>query len=211
MKSSILILLISGIFLGCHSNSEPASYYEITEGNDKVDQVENQEVRLQIDSKKILISSEDLISSSYVNQSHMVFSVLSEMNDLSFSFSANMKELKPGTYQVFDCKSASECSTEEDDLLQYVVLAPFPSTPMPALNLSRIAYKSNALGLQPLTLTISKVEDKQQEGMPFKTQKVSGSFSGVLAYVEQQKNQQWKIVGDTRKIEGEFSVYCAVR
>ena len=47
---------------------------------------------------------------SYVGQTHLGFSILSEKNDISFMFSAFMADLKPGTFQVWSCKSASTCT-----------------------------------------------------------------------------------------------------
>ena len=150
------------------------------------------------------------MSLSFIAQTHLGFAILSEKNDLQFQFTAFLTDLKPGTYTVWDCKSASSCTQEEDDKNQSAGLAPYPKDPMPPLNLSRTAYNAPDLGLQPLTLTIASVTDDQQEGMPYKTKRVKGHYSGVLAYVE-KGDAGWKIVGNTTKVDGSFDMYCGIR
>lgn len=171
----------------------------------------NQMVEMNVNDKKYMLSAEDIFSMSYVRKTYLEFSLLSEKKDLSFMFLAYMTELKPGTFQVWDCKSASSCSQEEDDMNQSVIFAPYPKTPMDPLNLSRIAYNTTELGLKPLTLTISSVTEEQQAGMPFKTKRVKGQFTGTMAYIEKQQDNSWKIIGETTNIAGKFDVFCSLR
>lgn len=170
----------------------------------------NQTVEISVDNKKYNISTDDIFSSSYVGQTHLVFAVLSEKNDITFKFSAFMSDLKPGTFQVWDCKSASTCTQEEDDKNQNSIFGPYPKIPMVPVNLSRTAYNAPKLGLKPLTLIISSVTDEQQVGN-LKTKRIKGQFNGILAYVERQQDRSWKIIGKTTNIEGKFDMFCNIR
>ncbi|HEY6901046.1 MAG TPA: hypothetical protein VI233_10400 [Puia sp.] len=136
---------------------------------------------------------------------------LSEKDDVQFTVSAYMQDLKEGSYQVYDCNSASECNDQVPDNNQTVLYGPSVKDPVPPSNLFRIAYYAPKLGLQPLTLVITSVKDEQQAGNPFKTKRVEGHFSGGLAAVEQEKGgYEWHVVKAT-KVEGVFSVICSMR
>ena len=201
MKNKVFtFLLLSFSLFGCGQSNVTSQ-----------DIAGNQTVEISVDNKKYNLSAEDVFSMSYVGQTHLGFVILSEKNDISFMFSAFMTELKPGTFQVWVCKSASSCTQEEDGMNQSSIFAPYPKTPMAPLNLSRVAYNSPELGLRPLTLIISSVTDEQQAGVPFKTKRVIGQFSGVMAYVEKQQDNNWKIIGKTTNIEGKFDMFCTIR
>ncbi|MBO9632427.1 MAG: hypothetical protein J7578_04870 [Chitinophagaceae bacterium] len=168
-------------------------------------------VELKVDGVKKTEDPAPVISSAYTS-SYLLLSYLSEKDDIQFSISAYMPDLKPGTFQVYDCKSASECGDKMPDNQQTALYGPFIKDPMPALNLFRSAYYAPKLGLSPLTFTITSVTDEQQAGNPFKTKRIQGKLNGVLAFVEQQSGRNdWHIVGKTTQIEGNFNVLSSIR
>lgn len=140
----------------------------------------NQTVEIAVDGKKYHLSSEDILTLTYVGQTHLGFGILSEKNDMQFMFSAFLTELKLGTYQVWDCKSASSCDQEMDDKNQTALFGPYPKDSSPPISLSRTAYDASELELKPLTLIITSIADDQQSGVPFKTKRVKGQYSGTL-------------------------------
>jgi hypothetical protein len=143
---------------------------------------------------------------------HLMLSYMSDKDDIQFGINAYMQDLKPGTYQVYDCKSASECNEQVPDNNQIAMYGPYPRDPMPPLNLFRIAYTAPKLGLTPLTLIITSITDEQQAGNPYKTKRIVGKFNGDLAYVEQkQGGYDYHVVGKTTHINGNFSVLCSIR
>jgi len=170
-----------------------------------------QKIELIIDGNKKTADPTPLISSAFTS-SHFMLGYLSDKDDIQFSISAYMPDLQIGSYQVYDCKSPSECNEKVPDNNQIALFGPYPKDPMPPLNLSRIAYNAPQLALTPLTLVITSITDEQQKGNPFKTKKIEGHFSGSLAYVEQQQGgYDWHIVGKTTQIDGSFNVFCSIR
>lgn len=169
-----------------------------------------QNIELIIDGTKKTADPAAVISAAFTS-AHFMLGYLSDKDDLQFSVSAFMQDVKPGTYQVYDCKSAGECDDKMPDNNQIAMFGPYPKDPMPALNLFRTAYYAPTLGLQPLTLTITSVTDEQQEGNPFKTKRITGKFSGNLADVEQQQGgYDWHVV-KTSQLNGSFNVLCSMR
>jgi hypothetical protein len=190
--------ILSSLLLACGSTSD--------NGNDNPQQ---QSLHISVDEKPYTFSSADIITLNYVSNTHLVFSALSEKQNLSFSFSAYLTELKPGTFHVYTCHTPSECSSVESDQNQHVILAPYPTNPLPPVQLSRMAYNAPSLSLLPLTLTITSVTKEQQPGVPYSTNRVKGTFSGILAYGEVQDNGTWIIVGKSTSLEGTFDLLCA--
>lgn len=201
MKNKILYLTLLACFL--FSCTQP----NVTAENTGFIQSEE----ISVDDKKYALSQDDIVTMGYVGQTHLAFALLSEKNDIQFMFSAFLTELKPGIYQVWNCKGPSNCIQEMDDKNQEVLFAPYPKNPLPPIDLSRIAYDAPESGLKPLTLTITSVTDEQQPGVPVKTKRIKGQYNGILAYVEKQDNGDWKIIGKTTKIEGKFDMYCSIR
>lgn len=201
MKNQFFTFLLLTCYLfGCGQS------HETSKGT-----VSKQIVEISVDNKKYNITTDAISTINYVGGTHLGFVILDEKNDISFVISAFMTDLKSGTFQVCDCKSASTCTREEDDNNQTALFSPYPRIPMPPQNLSRTAYNAPELGLKPLTLKISSVTDEQQVGNPFKTKRLKGQFSSVMAYVEKQQDGNWKIIGKTTNIEGKFDMYCSIR
>jgi len=67
-----------------------------------------QKMELVIDGNKKTVDPTPVISSAFTS-SHLLLGYLSDKDDIQFSISAYMQDLKIGSYQVYDCKSASEC------------------------------------------------------------------------------------------------------
>lgn len=170
-----------------------------------------QKIELVIDGNKKTADPTPVISSAYTSF-HFLLGYLSDKDDIQFSITAYMQDLKIGSYQVYDCKSASECNEKMPDNNQLALFGPYPKDPMPPLSLFRIAYYAPRLGLNPLTLIITSITDEQQKGNPFKTKRIEGRFSGSLADVEQQPGgYEWHVVGKTTQITGNFNVFCSIR
>ena len=169
-----------------------------------------QTVEITIDDKKYNLSQDDIFTMSFIGEKHLVFGFLSEKNDIQLTVSAFVTALKPGTYQVYKCREASNCTQEMDDQNQEILFGPYPKYPTPPVNLYRIAYNAPEAGLKPLTLTITSVTDEQQSGVALKTKRIKGQFDGILAYVEKQ-DTEWKIVGKVTKIKGSFDMFCTIR
>lgn len=169
-----------------------------------------QKLELVIDNKKT-VDPTPVISSAYTS-SNLLLHYFSEKEDIQFGIIAYIQDLKIGSYQVYDCKSASECDENVPDHNQSVLLAPYPKATVPPLNLFRIAYYAPKIGLKPLTLDITSVTDEQQEGNPFKTKRIKGQFSGSLAHVEQTPGgYDWHVIGKTTQMEGNFDMFCTLR
>ena len=197
-----LLLLLTLFLLSCN---------ELTTKEDRSGDDAAQIIELVIDGNKKTVDPAPVISSAYTS-SHLVIGYLSDKDDIQFSISAYMQDLKNGSYQVYDCKSASECNEKAPDNNQIALFGPYPKDPMPPLNLFRTAYNAPQLGLKPLTLVITSVTDEQQAGNPLKTKRLKGQFSGILAYVEQQQGgYDWHVVGKTTQINGNFNVLCSIR
>ncbi|MGC4104698.1 hypothetical protein [Ferruginibacter sp.] len=202
MKNKLLVFLFfSTSFFGCGQSNATSQ--------DKTNN--DQSFEISIDNKKYNLSTDDIFSANYIGQTHLTLVALSEKKDISFSVTAFITTLQPGTYQVYECNSASTCSQEEDDKNQNAMFSPYPKDPMVPVNLSRTAYNAPELGLKPLVLTITSVTDEQQAGVPFKTKRIKGQFNGTLAYVEKQDDGNWKIVGNTTHIDGKFDLFCSIR
>ncbi len=169
-----------------------------------------QKMALEIDGNNKTTDPAPLISPAF-SSAHFMLGYLSEKDDIQFTLSTYMQDLKPGTYQVYECTSAAECDDKVPDNNQIALFGPYPKDPMPPINLSRTAYHAPKLGLTPLMLVITSVADEQQAGNPFKTKRVKGQFSGTLACVERQQDNNWLIVGKTTQVNGTFDVLCSMR
>ncbi|THU38286.1 hypothetical protein FAM09_16555 [Niastella caeni] len=195
-----LFLLLTLSFLSC---KESTTKENRSNGDQKIE--------LMADGIKKTLDPAPLITTAYTN-SHFMLSYLSEKDDIQFTISAYMQDLKPGSYQVYDCKSASECDDEKvPDNNQIALYGPYPKNPPPPVNLSRVAYYAPRLGLKPLTLVITSITDEQQLGNPFKTKRIKGQFNGSLAHVErQQGGYDYYVVGKTTPIDGNFEMFCTI-
>jgi hypothetical protein len=183
----------------------------------KVSSVADQKVILRFDDLKVPVSAtttnkgDDIYLSSYIKQNtNFGISIMSEKNDFQFAISAKMPELKVGSYQIYKCGTASECNETEEEWNQYAGISPYPKKDG-SLDESKIKlfYKSTKLGLNPMTLIITKITDEQLLGSAVKTKKVFGTFSGIAANVK-SKDYSWYVVGPTTKIDCEFELYCTI-
>lgn len=170
----------------------------------------DQKLELVVDGNKKTLDPTPVISSAYTS-SRLLLSYFSEKEDIQFGIIAYVQDLKIGSYQVYDCKSASECDEKVPDNNQTALFGPYPKAPAPPFNLFRTAYYAPTLGLKPLTLVITSVTDEQQEGNPSKTKRIKGQFSSTMAYVEQQPGgYDWHVVKTTR-VDGNFDMFCSIK
>lgn len=201
-----LFVLLVLLFVGCKESTTAAT---VTGG--EISQGAIQQMELVIDGNKKTTDDAALITPGFTGQ-HFTLSYLSEKEDVQFSISSYMQELRPGSYEVYECKAGGECDDKFPDNNQIALFGPYPKDPMPAMNLFRTAYYAPKLGLNPLTLIITSVKDEQQAGNPFKTKRVEGRFSSMMAYAEQEKGgYEWHVVGKETKVEGSFNVLCSMR
>lgn len=172
---------------------------------------QDQKIEFQIDGNKKTADPAPIITSAYTG-AHFMLSYMSGKEDMQLTISAYMQDLKTGSFQVYDCNSASECNETMPDNNQIAMYGPYPKDPMPPLDLFKIAYTAPKLGLKPLTLTITSITDEQQAGNPYKTKRVIGKFTGDLAAVEQDHGgYEYHIVGKTTHIDGSFTMLCSIR
>ena len=197
--------LVLSVTLGCSAaGNKPATTAGITPAS-------NQFVEITVDGKKMQVSDESVISFTFIMDHLLGVAIMSEGNDFQFAITSWMAELKPGTYQVFDCKGPSECDQEAESHGELAMYAPYPKDPPRPFSETRIAYRSAPLGLSPLSLVITEVKDEQQAGNPWRTKRVVGTFKGTMAYVEKDDAWQWHVIGNTTRVEGKFSVFCSIR
>jgi hypothetical protein len=114
----------------------------------------------------------------------------------------------PGTYQSFKCHGAEDCSEAEQDFDKKhpdTALMPFPGKDVKPGELVR-AYKAPALQLTPTTVVITSMKDAYWHGVG-PTKRVTGTFSGTLANIENGKDGRPVVVGPLRKVDGKFDVY----
>jgi hypothetical protein len=151
---------------------------------------------------------DDLLTASYAG-SFFSFSVTSKRENISFSVTSKSEALVKGfTAKVFTCLKPSDCIEGEDARGQNAILGKYPDGGVPILSESRSAYKAANLGLEPFNVTLTDVTDEQMPDAR-KTKRVKGIFSGVLAYVESDKENNWRVVSTT-KVEGDFDLYCVI-
>lgn len=204
----ILPLLFVTLFTNCASAPDPKIAASAT--TQTPSSVSSQSLELIVDGNKKQLTNDDILIMGLTDQKFFSIAAMSEKQDLQFSITAFIPDLKPGTYIVYACKEATVCDEENEAKKQSVLYGPFPKNPMSDINKFRFAYSVPELNLQPLTLIISSVTDEPQPGIPYPTKRVIGTFSGTLAFL-QKEGYDWKVVGEKTNIEGKFSMYCVIR
>lgn len=155
-----------------------------------------------------------LVSASLVKGQRLSLSAMNQAAD--FSFVATLepegnKALTPGTHPSFTCISSSACDEgQREGAPPESMLVPFPTdTPAEPAKI-RFAYKAPELGLEPLTVTLDKLEDTYWPGVgPAK--RIKGTFKGRLAHLEGDNQKTPTIVGPVRQVEGKFDLYAMIR
>jgi hypothetical protein len=201
------------VLCACNNPAPGGMSGEVQNGQPKIEVSgsDKQKMELSVDGSIVTKDPTPLISSAFMG-SRLILSYMSEKDDIQFSVSAHMAELVAGSYQVYNCKAASECDETAPDNNQNATYGPYPKNPLPPASAFRIAYYAPKLGLKPLTLVISSVKDEAQPGNPYKTRRIEGQLTGDLAHVEQEQGgYAWHVAGNTTKIIGSFSVLCSMR
>lgn len=63
-----------------------------------------------------------------------------------------------------------------------------------------------------MVLTITSITDEQQAGVPYKTRRIKGTYSGALAYVEQERGgYKYRIAAQTTQLKGSFDVVTSLQ
>jgi hypothetical protein len=170
--------------------------------------VDVQTFKITADGKSSQLNiTEDVIVSSYGSPT-LSLSAMSEKNDLSFTVLAHVPALEKGAYKAYSCALPYECGPTERANEGQALYQPYPDGSLDVTT-TRTAYLAPSLNLQPLIVSIKEVKNEQQAGNPRKTKFVTGSFSGTLAYVEQQPDNTWKVV-KTTSVSGDFKLYCSL-
>ncbi|WP_207420192.1 hypothetical protein [Desertivirga brevis] len=199
----VAIALVTSTLFSCQSNKD-----------EETTTLHTQSFEIKIDGKVIKMAPDKptdgtVVLSAFVQGSERNSLSISATHKLEdFQFGIDLRQipsLVPGVYPVFKCHEAgAEC---EDDY-QSALIGRFPSS-QEALLSGKLAYQSPKLGLKPLMLTISNVEDAYWEGVG-KVKKIKGSFEGTLARLERNANNVTTIAEAT-KVEGSFDLYCLVQ
>ena len=166
-------------------------------------------VSVTIDGELFTMDEQDIVSMSLVDGHKLMFSVMSEQNDIQVGLAVHVASLQSGSYSVYDCYLPSECSQEEDDKNQFFVYGPFPKTPPPPASDYRSAVNAPTLDLFPGTFEITDVKEEQLEGSPWPTKRIKGHFEGTLGYIE-DVGETWQVVGKKIFVEGDFEVFCNI-
>ncbi|WEF31357.1 hypothetical protein [Pseudoduganella chitinolytica] len=118
--------------------------------------------------------------------------------------------LIPGVYESYNCDQDHACDdppTPSENQLTAVIMN-HADIPMQVGDLKE-ALKARKLGLAPLLVTITKVEDVNLKAIgPRK--RVQGSFKGQLAYVKNDAHNVPHVVGRVKEVEGKFDVYAVI-
>lgn len=138
------------------------------------------------------------------SQGALLLNALNKKENLSFGILCKTEKLAIGTYEVYECLTYTSC----DDKNQNATLMPYPTAVPSQYNDIKHAFKSPELGLTPLMLTISSIEDATWPGVPGVVKRIKGTFNGSLASVEY--NPTSKIIGPLKVLKGKFDIYCQV-
>jgi hypothetical protein len=136
----------------------------------------------------------------------LVLSAYNKTEDFLFSMIVQ-EQPTTGSFEVFSCHNLDDC---ENDKQQTAMLSVYPTGNPPALTDSKLAYKSQKLGLQPLTLVLTSVKDAYWPGAG-PSKRVKGTFEGRLATIDRNGNHEPVIVGEMVKVEGKFDLYCLIK
>lgn len=158
-------------------------------------------------STKITDTEENavLLSDFEKNTGIFILSALSKKQDLQFQIIVENIPLSLGSYVVYNPKFVSSINPNNYQAGTKAIYGPYP-TASPFFSQYFEAYYNPELNLNPLTLTITSVTDQQWPGSIYKTKRVKGHFSSVLAFVEQD-GYDW-VVKKTKTIDGNFDMYC---
>jgi hypothetical protein len=120
------------------------------------------------------------------------------------------RALVPGVYESYNCDPDHACDDppkpSEERLTASIM--PHPDVVMQVGDLKE-ALKAPKLGLPPLIVTITKVEDANLKGVgPRK--RLQGSFKGRLAYVSNDQHHVPHVVGRVTEVEGKFDLYVVM-
>ena len=117
--------------------------------------------------------------------------------------------VSPGTYQVFECLETDDCNPAEQAFSNQRVmfmLSQFPTGEPILKPVAHKAFKSKKYNLKPATLTITSIKDDYWPGAG-PTKRVKGSFSGTLANIDWDANNNKFVSGPLRTVEGKFDLY----
>jgi hypothetical protein len=205
LNSCLLILSISSLFF----------LNACTSGNDTISKDENaipQTFEITVNGKNVIMDPDKpddglvVTAASGRSGGGLILSAINQPEDFSFQ-AIKYGPLEAGTFQVFTCHGLNDC---QDDNGQTAMFGIYPTGDTPKITDGKYAYKSQQLGLQPLTLVVTSVEDVYWPGVG-PSKRVKGTFKGELATVDKNANSELIIIGDLAKIEGKFDLYCVLK
>jgi hypothetical protein len=171
-------------------------------------------LEISIDGKRLVMPQESrdkgqLVLLAIMNNAMISMSVMDKTEDFSFSISADIKQVAPGSFKVYQCLN-NDAGCGESPKNHLAVLSPYMKDHLPTGTEIKMAYQSPKLGLQPLVLTIEKIEDAFVNGIG-PSKRVRGAFKGALATVLTDKQSNEYVAGPLKQIEGKFDLYAVLR
>lgn len=173
-----------------------------------------QSLQITIDGKVITMHpdnpTEGMVATSNFVQSYGTFNLtlFNKTENITFGVLGKIDKLAVGTYPVYECLDLGD---ECDDQNQYASLFPYPDeNHQPTSEEIKQAYLSPELGLQPLTLTITEVQNATWPGVPGIVKRVKGTMKASLASVEKGPDNRNRVLGPLKQVEVTFDMYCRV-
>ncbi|WP_207534840.1 hypothetical protein [Desertivirga arenae] len=197
----LALTLFMAVLSGCTTNKE-----------EETTTLHTQSFEIKIDGKLIKMQPDvptdgTVVLSSFVQGSERnSLAITATHKSEDFQFGIDLRQIPnliPGKYPVFKCY---EAGTECEDNYQSALIGRFPSSEAALLS-GKLAYQAPKLGLKPLMLTISEVNDAYWEGVG-KVKKIKGTFEGTLARLE--RKGEVTIIAESTKVEGSFDLYCLI-
>lgn len=157
------------------------------------------------------------VMAAIVQDRSLLLSAMDKSADFSFTAHVETENKAPlgiGEHPSFECRIIPDCDKgQREDALIGSAITPFQKgEQFNAVDIKQ-AYKAPAIGLSPLTVTITSLKDANWPGVG-KVKRVKGTFKGTLAHIESQPDSgtnQPRVVGPLKQVEGKFGMYAMLR
>lgn len=204
----VLIIAASALLITACSASVDSSKMISSKVSSAMTVPVSQSFEITIDGHQFVLKPDEptegnVIVASVVGGIHLNISATNKLNNFTFSLSLQASPLVPGTYAVFNCFNPQIC---EDDKALNASIMPF--NPADSIELKK-AYKHPPLGMSPMTVVISSIDDVIWPGAG-PSKRIKGSFSGGLGDIAGYGNTA-HLNGPMKRVEGKFDLYTALR
>lgn len=126
------------------------------------------------------------------------------------AFAPQGQALAPASLEAYECRTSVGCNREPGSDNPGAMLIPYPADQPPPVRELRSAFKGPVVGLQPVSVNLTKIEDAYWDGAG-PTKRVQGTFTGRFAYVEEGRDHVPRIVGQVRQVHGKFDLHAIIR